>query len=76
MFSCEGVIPRLELLFNEMNFRSENFATVLCFKRVGVVFVSEQISLRLTFSALLTLGGILMVILGRNAKNRKTSQPR
>ena len=34
----------------------------------GVVFVSEQISLRLTFSALLTLGGILMVILGRNAK--------
>jgi len=30
----------------------------------------------LTFSALLTLGGILMVILGRNAKNRKTSQPR
>ena len=37
----------------------------------GVVFVSEQISLRLTLSALLTLGGILMVILGRNAKNRK-----
>ena len=34
----------------------------------GVVFVSEQISLRLTLSALLTLGGILMVILGRNAK--------
>ena len=41
----------------------------------GVVFVSEQISLRLTFSALLTLGGILMVILGRNAKNRKTQPP-
>jgi drug/metabolite transporter (DMT)-like permease len=35
----------------------------------GVVFVSEQISLRLTLSALLTLGGILLVILGRNAKN-------
>jgi drug/metabolite transporter (DMT)-like permease len=34
----------------------------------GVVFVSEQISLRLTFSALLTLGGILMVILVRKAK--------
>jgi drug/metabolite transporter (DMT)-like permease len=31
----------------------------------GVVFVSEVISLRLTLSALLTLGGILMVILGR-----------
>lgn len=40
----------------------------------GVVFVSEQISLRLTLSALLTLGGILMVILGRNAKNRKPPQ--
>ncbi len=38
----------------------------------GVVFISEQISLRLTLSALLTLGGILMVILGRNAKNRKS----
>jgi drug/metabolite transporter (DMT)-like permease len=37
----------------------------------GVVFVSEQISLRLTLSALLTLGGILMVILGRNAKTSK-----
>ena len=37
----------------------------------GVVFVSEQINLRLTLSALLTLGGILMVILGRNAKNAK-----
>ena len=35
----------------------------------GIVFISEQISLRLTLSALLTLGGILMVILGRNAKN-------
>jgi len=34
----------------------------------GVVFVSEQISLRLSLSALLTLGGILMVILGRKAK--------
>jgi len=32
----------------------------------GVLFVSEQISLRLAFSALLTLGGILMVILARN----------
>ena len=38
----------------------------------GVVFVSEHVSLRLTLSALLTLGGILMVILGRNVKNRKT----
>ena len=38
----------------------------------GVVFISEQISLRLTLSALLTLGGILMVLLGRNAKNRKS----
>lgn len=37
----------------------------------GVVFISEQISLRLTLSALLTIGGILMVILGRNAKNRR-----
>jgi len=35
----------------------------------GVVFVSEQISLRLTLSALLTLGGILMVILGRINKD-------
>ena len=39
----------------------------------GVVFVSEQISLRLTLSALLTLGGILMVILGRNAKTAKNT---
>ena len=39
----------------------------------GVVFVSEQISLRLTLSALLTLGGILMVILGRNAKIAKNT---
>jgi drug/metabolite transporter (DMT)-like permease len=39
----------------------------------GVVFVSEQISLRLTLSALLTLGGILMVILGRNAKTSKNN---
>jgi drug/metabolite transporter (DMT)-like permease len=31
----------------------------------GVIFVSEQISLRLTLSALLILSGILMVILGR-----------
>jgi len=31
----------------------------------GVIFVSEQISMRLTLSALLILGGILMVILGR-----------
>lgn len=31
----------------------------------GVIFVSEKISLRLTLSALLILGGILMVILGR-----------
>jgi len=38
----------------------------------GVVFVSEQISLRLTLSALLTLGGILMVILGRNAAPSKS----
>ncbi|MFC1877021.1 DMT family transporter [Thermodesulfobacteriota bacterium] len=38
----------------------------------GVVFISEQISLRLTLSALLTLGGILMVILSRNAKNSKS----
>jgi len=38
----------------------------------GVVFISEQISLRLTLSALLTLGGILMVILGRNAKAFKS----
>jgi drug/metabolite transporter (DMT)-like permease len=37
----------------------------------GVVFVSEQISLRLTLSALLTLGGILMVILGRHFKASK-----
>ena len=37
----------------------------------GVVFVSEQISLRLTLSALLTLGGILMVILGRINKDAK-----
>ena len=33
----------------------------------GVVFISEAISLRLTLSSLLTLGGILMVILGRKA---------
>jgi len=39
----------------------------------GIVFVSEQISLRLTLSALLTLGGILMVIIGRNVKNAKTA---
>jgi len=39
----------------------------------GVVFVSEQINLRLTLSALLTLGGILMVILSRNAKTSKTT---
>ena len=39
----------------------------------GVVFVSEQISLRLTLSALLTLGGILMVILGRSALTSKTN---
>lgn len=39
----------------------------------GVVFISEQISLRLTLSALLTLGGILMVILGRNAKTSKSA---
>lgn len=38
----------------------------------GVVFISERISLRLTLSALLTLGGILMVILGRNAKVSKS----
>lgn len=31
----------------------------------GVIFVSEQISMRLTLSALLILGGILIVILGR-----------
>jgi drug/metabolite transporter (DMT)-like permease len=31
----------------------------------GVIFVSEQISMRLILSALLILGGILMVILGR-----------
>jgi drug/metabolite transporter (DMT)-like permease len=31
----------------------------------GVIFVSEQISLRLTLSALLILGGILMVVLGK-----------
>ena len=31
----------------------------------GVVFVSEAISLRLTFSALVILGGILLVVLGR-----------
>lgn len=31
----------------------------------GVVFISEQIRLRLVLSTLLTLGGILMVILGR-----------
>ena len=31
----------------------------------GVLFVSEQISLRLAFAALLTIGGILMVILSR-----------
>jgi len=37
----------------------------------GVVFVSEQISLRLILSAILTLGGILMVILGRVNKNAK-----
>ena len=35
----------------------------------GVVFISEQISLRLTLSALLTLGGILMVITGRKTGN-------
>jgi drug/metabolite transporter (DMT)-like permease len=38
----------------------------------GIVFISEPISLRLTLSALLTLGGILMVILGRNAKSSKS----
>jgi drug/metabolite transporter (DMT)-like permease len=38
----------------------------------GIVFISEPISLRLALSALLTLGGILMVILGRNAKNSKS----
>ena len=36
----------------------------------GVLFVSEQISLRLALSTLLTLGGILMVILGRNNYNK------
>jgi len=35
----------------------------------GVVFVAEPISLRLSLSALLTLGGILMVILGRVNKD-------
>jgi drug/metabolite transporter (DMT)-like permease len=38
----------------------------------GIVFISEPISLRLALSTLLTLGGILMVILGRNAKNSKS----
>jgi drug/metabolite transporter (DMT)-like permease len=32
----------------------------------GVVFVSEAISLRLTISTVLILGGILMVVLGRH----------
>ncbi len=31
----------------------------------GVIFVSEKISLRLTLSALLILGGILLVVLGK-----------
>jgi drug/metabolite transporter (DMT)-like permease len=31
----------------------------------GVVFVSEAITIRLTLSALLILGGILLVVLGR-----------
>jgi drug/metabolite transporter (DMT)-like permease len=31
----------------------------------GVIFVSEEISLRLTLSAMLILGGILMVVLGK-----------
>ena len=39
----------------------------------GIVFISEQISLRLTLSALLTLGGILMVILGRMLRTEKAS---
>jgi len=38
-----------------------------------ILFGSVQISLRLALSALLTLGGILMVILGRNAKNSKNA---
>ena len=37
----------------------------------GVILVSEQINLRLTFSALLILAGILMVILGRHVLRRK-----
>ncbi len=32
----------------------------------GVIFVSETITLRLTISAMMILGGILMVVLGRN----------
>jgi drug/metabolite transporter (DMT)-like permease len=32
----------------------------------GVIFISEAITLRLTLSALLILGGILLVVLGRN----------
>jgi len=31
----------------------------------GVIFISEKISLRLTISTLLILGGILMVVLGK-----------
>jgi drug/metabolite transporter (DMT)-like permease len=38
----------------------------------GVIFVSEQISMRLTLSALLILGGILMVILGRYQLSNKS----
>jgi len=31
----------------------------------GVIFISEKISLRLTISTLLILGGILLVVLGK-----------
>jgi drug/metabolite transporter (DMT)-like permease len=45
----------------------------------GVIFVSEIISLRLTIAALLILGGILLVVLGRyyfvrNQSNKKKSR--
>jgi len=38
----------------------------------GVIFVSEAITIRLTFSAAFVLGGILLVILGKYYSRKTT----
>lgn len=40
----------------------------------GVLFVSEIITLRLTLSSLLVLGGILIVVLGKNFRKKASSE--